>query len=148
MPEIVETIDISRRPQDVFSFVTDFSLFPRWQGGILSVRREDDGPVSVGSKAVLTRQLGPRRLTGTEEITEMIRPRSWTVRGTRGPVTSIARGTIEPLAGGERSHVTIALTFKGQRIGKALLPLVMRQARKQLPQNEQKLKEVLERGTS
>jgi Polyketide cyclase / dehydrase and lipid transport len=69
MPEIVETIDISRRPQDVFSFVTDFSLFPRWQGGILSVRREDDGPVSVGSKAVLTRQLGARRLTGTEEIT-------------------------------------------------------------------------------
>jgi uncharacterized protein YndB with AHSA1/START domain len=31
MPEIVETLDISRSPQDVFSYVNDSSLFPRWQ---------------------------------------------------------------------------------------------------------------------
>jgi hypothetical protein len=71
-----------------------------------------------------------------------------TVRATRGIVTTIARGTIQPLDGGERSRVRIALAFEGRGIGKALLPLVMRQARRQLPRNAQRLREVLERGAS
>jgi hypothetical protein len=28
MPAIVESIDISRRPEDVFSYATDFAHFP------------------------------------------------------------------------------------------------------------------------
>ncbi|HZD00409.1 MAG TPA: SRPBCC family protein [Actinomycetes bacterium] len=144
--EVVESIDISSSPEDVFSYATDFSLFPEWQGGIVSVRRQDDAPVAVGSKAVVTRRLGPRQLAGTEEITEMSPPRSWTVRTTGGPLTTIARGRIEPLDGGERSRVRIALEFEAHGIGKSLLPLVLREAPKQLPRNEKKLKEVLERG--
>jgi carbon monoxide dehydrogenase subunit G len=146
MPEIVETIDISGRPQEVFSYVTDFSLFPRWQGGIVSVRRLDDGPLAVGSKAKVIRRFGPRELPGEEEITEMNPPVMSTVRATRGIVTTIARGTIQPLDGGERSRVRIALAFEARGIGKALLPLVMRQARRQLPRNAQRLREVLERA--
>jgi hypothetical protein len=42
--------------------------------------------------------------------------------------------------------VTIALGFQAHGIGKSLLPLVAWQARRQLPRNEHKLKEVLERG--
>jgi hypothetical protein len=57
------------------------------------------------------------------------------------------KGTIEPLDGGKRSRVTIALEFEAHGIGKLLVPLIIRrQARKQLPGNEQKLKEILERG--
>jgi hypothetical protein len=42
--------------------------------------------------------------------------------------------------------VTIALEFAGHGIGRLLVPLVVRrQARRQLPRNAQKLKEVLER---
>jgi hypothetical protein len=33
MAEIIDSIDISRRPEDVFSYATDFSHFPDWQGG-------------------------------------------------------------------------------------------------------------------
>jgi hypothetical protein len=32
MPQVVGTIDVSRRPKDIFSYVTDFSLFPRMAG--------------------------------------------------------------------------------------------------------------------
>ena len=32
MAEIVESIDISRRPGDVFAYAADFSHFPDWQG--------------------------------------------------------------------------------------------------------------------
>jgi hypothetical protein len=32
MPAIVERIEISRRPEDDFSYATDFVHFPEWQG--------------------------------------------------------------------------------------------------------------------
>jgi uncharacterized protein YndB with AHSA1/START domain len=141
---IVESIEITRRPEDVFSYATDFSHFPEWQAGVLAVRPEGDAPPSLGSTAAVTRQAGPRRLPRTERITDFDPPRRWTVRGVGGPLTAIARGTIDPVDEGERSRVTIALEFQGHGMGKSLLPLVRRQARRQLPRNEQRLKELLE----
>ena len=147
MAEIVESIDISRRPGDVFSYAADFSHFPEWQGGVVSARREGDGPLAVGSRAAVIRQAGPRELARTEEITELNPPRTWTVHGGGGPLIAVAKVTIEPLDAGQRSRVTMALDFKAHGIGRLLLPLVVRrQARKQLPKNQQRLKEVLERG--
>jgi uncharacterized protein YndB with AHSA1/START domain len=145
MAEIIESIDISRRPDDVFSYATDFSHFPEWQGGVVSARTERDAPSRLGSSAVVTRQAGPRTLARTEEITELNPPRTWAVRGGGGHLIATAKGTIEPLADGERSRVTIALDFEAHGIGKLLVPFVRRQARKQLPKNEQQLKEMLER---
>jgi hypothetical protein len=145
MPAIVESIDISRRPEDVFAYASDFVHFPEWQGGVLSARAEGDAPLAVGSRALVTRRLGPRELPRTEEIAELNPPRAWAVRGIGGPLTAIAKGTIEPLDDGKRSRVTIAIEFEGHGLGKLLVPFVSRQARKQLPRNERKLKELLER---
>jgi hypothetical protein len=145
MAAIVETIEISRRPEDVFAYATDFSRFPEWQEGVASARPEGDAPLAVGSRALVTRRTGPRRLARTEQITKLNPPRSWVVRGVGGPLVAIAEGTIEPLEEGERSRVTIALQFEGRGVGRLLVPLVRRQARKQLPKNEQQLKDSLER---
>jgi carbon monoxide dehydrogenase subunit G len=142
MATIVESIEISRRPEDVFLYATDFSHFPEWQGGVVSARREGNAPL----KAVVTRRVGPRKLQRTEEITELNPPRTWTVRGVGGPLTAIAKGTVEPLDDGKRSRVTIALELEAHGIARVLAPLILRQVRRQLPINERKLKELLERG--
>jgi uncharacterized protein YndB with AHSA1/START domain len=147
MTAIVESIEISQSPEDVFSYATDFSHFPEWQG-VVSARPLGDAPPAVGSRAVVTRRAGPREQPRTEEITEFTPPRTWTVRGTGGPLIAIAKGTIEPLDDGQRSRLTITLDFEAHGIGIVLLPLVRRQARKQLPRNEQRLKEQLERHSS
>jgi uncharacterized protein YndB with AHSA1/START domain len=147
MAAIVEHIEISRRPEDVFTYAIDFSRFPEWQGSVVSVRQEGNGPLTVGSKAVVTRRVGPRNLPATEEITELNPPRSWVVRAVGGPLIAIANGAIEPLDDGKRSRVTITLEFEGHGIGRLLVPLVVRrQARRQLPENELQLKEMLERS--
>jgi uncharacterized protein YndB with AHSA1/START domain len=149
MTAIVESIEIARRPEDVFSYATDFSHFPEWQGGVVSARPEEgDRPLGAGSRAVVTRRVGPRKSARTEEITELTPPRAWEVRGVGGPLTAIAKGTIEPLDDGERSRVTIGIDFEAHGIGKLIVPLVRRQAQKQLPKNEQQLKEMLERHSS
>ncbi|WGR92314.1 SRPBCC family protein [Bradyrhizobium sp. ISRA435] len=108
----------------------------------MSARREGDAPL----KAVVTRLVGPRKLQRTEEITELDPPRTWTVRGVGGPLTAIAKGIVEPLDDGERSRVTIALEIEAHGIARVLAPFIVRQVRRQLPRNEQKLKELLERG--
>jgi uncharacterized protein YndB with AHSA1/START domain len=148
MDRLVETIDIDRTPEEVFSYATEFSHYPEWQVGAASARRESDAPPAAGSKAVVTRQAGPRKLERTEELTEVDPPNRWTVRSEGSGLTAIAEGSIEPLDGGERSRVTLALRFEGHGMGKSLLPLVQRQARRQLPVNAQRLKEQLEGGAS
>jgi carbon monoxide dehydrogenase subunit G len=147
MAAIVESIEISRRPQDVFSYATDPSFFAEWQESVVSVRREGDAPLTMGSKATVVRRVGPRKMTSTEEIAELNPPGSWAVRSDGGPLVAIVKGTIEPLDSGQRSRLTVAFDFEAHGIGKLLLPLVVRpQVRRQLPRNEQKLKDLLERG--
>lgn len=147
MAAIVESIEISRRPEDVFSYATDFSHFCQWQERVVSARQEGNAPLTVGSKAAVSRRAGPRELMTTEEITELRPPTTWEVRGAGSiPVIAIAKGTITPLDGGHRSLVTIVLEFEGHGIGKLLAPLIRNQSRKQLPKDEQRLKELLERS--
>jgi len=147
MAAIAHSIEISRRPADVFSYATDYSHFPHWHRRVVSARQEGKGPVAVGTRAAVTRRVGPRQLPTTEEITELDPPRAWQVRGTgRIPVVAIAKGTIKPLDGGQRSLVTIALEFHGRGIGRLLAPLIRYQSGKQLPKDGKRLKELLEHG--
>ena len=95
----------------------------------------------------MTRRVGPRMVEYIEEMAELNPPRNWTVRSVGGlPVTAIAQCAIEPLDGGERSRITLKLNFKARGNGKLLLPLVVRrQARKTLPEEARRLREILER---
>jgi len=148
MAAIVESIEIARRPEDVFAYLTDPSHIPEWQESAVSARQEGGGPVGVGSKVVVTRRLRNREMTMTNEVTEVNPPSSWRLRGVDGPVRGMVEGRVEPLEGGERSRVTISLDFEGHGIGKLLVPLVVRrQVRAEMPKNLQNLKERLESGT-
>jgi uncharacterized protein YndB with AHSA1/START domain len=142
---IVNSVEISRSPEDVFSYVTDPSHLPEWQESVVSVRREGDAPLAVGSRVIVTRRVGRREIDMTAELVELNPPSSWAVRGIDGPVRGMVKGTIEPLGDGERSRVTIALDFEGRGIGKLLIPLVVRpQAQREMPKNLQHLKRRLE----
>lgn len=147
MSAIVESIEIARSPGEVFEYATDLSRYPEWQGGVGSARMQGGvGPIKAGSRAVMTRRVGPRMVEYIEEITEFNPPRSWTVRSIGGlPVAAIAQSVIEAVEGGERSRITISLDFTARGVGKLLLPLVVRrQARKTLPKELQELKQLLE----
>jgi uncharacterized protein YndB with AHSA1/START domain len=145
MAPIVNSIEISRRPEDVFTYLTNPSHLPDWQESAVSVR--GDSPLAVGSRVVVTRRVGRMERSMTNEVTELDPPKSWSLRGADGPIRGKVKGTVEPLADGERSRVTLALDFEGHGIGKILLPLVVRrQAQAEMPRNMQKLKELLESG--
>jgi carbon monoxide dehydrogenase subunit G len=143
MAPIVNSIEISRRPEDVFGYVTDPSHLPEWQESVVSVRGE--GPYTVGSTVVVTRRVGRMEREMTSKIGELTPPRAWTIRGIDGPIRGDVKGTVEPLGDGEHSQVTIALDLEGHGLGKLLLPLIVRrQVEKEMPKNMETLKRQLE----
>jgi uncharacterized protein YndB with AHSA1/START domain len=148
MAPIVVSVEISRPPADVFAYVTDPSYLPLWQESVVRVD-SDDASTHVGTRVVVVRRVGRREMVSAAEVDEFQPPTHWGVRGVDGPVRGDVTGTIEPLDNGTRSRVTLALELKGHGIGRLLLPLfVQRQAQKEMPQNAQNLKELLESGGS
>jgi polyketide cyclase/dehydrase/lipid transport protein len=142
---IVHSVEISRRPEDVFAELSDVPRFSEWQEGLISARVEGDGPIGPGSRVKMTRRVvGGREQTMTSEMTELSPPRSFAFRGIDGPIRATGKGTVEPIGDGDRSRFTFELDFEGHGLGKLLLPLVRRQARKELPMSHQNLKRRLE----
>ncbi|MEU7282003.1 SRPBCC family protein [Streptomyces sp. NPDC045431] len=146
MSSIKESVEIARRPEDVFAYLTDPTHLPEWQESAVAATPVGDAPVGVGSRVMVTRQVGRRRMPMTMEMSEFDPPRSFRMDGVDGPVRGHVKGTVEPVGDGERSRVTLDLDFESHGMGKVLVPLVIRpRAKKEMPKNEQHLKELLER---
>jgi uncharacterized protein YndB with AHSA1/START domain len=146
MAPITTTTEIARPAEEVFAYVTDPSTMPEWQQGCVSGRL--DGPVTrVGSKCTTVRRIGGREREVTTEITEYDPPYRWADRGIDGPVRASVTVTVDPLADGSRSRLTIELDFTGHGIGKLLVALIVRrQAASEMPANFKRLQQRLEAG--
>lgn len=145
MAPIVHSVEISRRPEDVFAYVTDPSRFTEWQEAVVSANAIGAEPPRQGSRASLTRKVGRREQTMTAELTEFTPPESYAFRVLDGPVRAFGKGRFEPLDDGSRTRFTFELDFEGHGIGKLLVPLVVRrQAAKEVPESHAQLKKRLE----
>ncbi|MFF8262457.1 SRPBCC family protein [Streptomyces virginiae] len=143
MSAIRESIEIDRSPEEVFAYLSDASHLPEWQKSAVSVRGGEH--TALGSLIAVRRRIGRREFPTTMEVTEYDPPRTWHLHGIDGPVRGDVRGTVEPLADGARSRLTLSLDFEGHGIGRVLVPLVVKPyARKEMPLNEEKLKHLLE----
>ncbi len=146
MAPIVSEVDVARPPDEVFRYVTDPSRFGEWQSGVVSAHIEGGGPPAVGSLCIMTRRIGGSDRTSTSEITELSPPRRWAIRGIDGPIRANVTVTVDPRQDGTQAHVAIQLDFLGYGMGKLIVPVVVREARKEVPESVQKLKSRLEAG--
>jgi uncharacterized protein YndB with AHSA1/START domain len=145
---IRESIEISRSPEDVYAYLDDPSRHGEWQSQIVTSEVETAGPTRVGTRVRQTLRVGGREQKMSYEITEHDPPRSFAFRGLDGPVRPVGHGQVEPVGDGTRSRVTIELDFEGHGRGKLLRPVVVSQARKQVPEDQRQLKERLESGAA
>jgi len=145
---ITSSIEIARRPEEVFAYVDELEKHGEWQEAIVSARKETEGPTRVGSRATDTRRVPGGEREVTYEITEHDPPRSASFKGVNGPVRPEGTIKVEPLDDGSRSRVTLELDLKGHGLGVLIAPLARRDARKQVPQDQARLKERLESGAA
>jgi uncharacterized protein YndB with AHSA1/START domain len=147
MSAITASVEISRRPEEVFAYMTDESRLPEWQESLVSCRTEDNAPLHAGSKMAMTRRMGKREFTMNSQFDEVTAPRTIRSHGIDGPIRPKVQTTIEPIDNGQRSRVNFSLDFETHGMGRVLVPLVVRpNARKEVPRDYQHLKEILERG--
>ncbi len=144
MAPITASIEIARRPEDVFAYLDDLARHGEWQEQIVSAQVQGDGPTGVGTRCTEVRRMGGREQSITYEVTEHEPPTRFGFHGIDGPVRVVGKGTVEPVGDGSSSRVTLVLDFEGHGVGKLLLPLVRSQAGKQVPKDQQRLKERLE----
>ena len=144
MAPMVHSVEIDRRREDVFAYVTDPTRFHEWQEAVVRASPQGSGPLQQGSRISLTRRMGKREQTMTSELTEYNPPERYAFRVVDGPVRALGKGRFEAL-GDERTRFTFELDFEGHGIGKLLVPLfVRRQAAKELPESHANLKKKLE----
>lgn len=148
MAAIVNTVEIARRPEEVFAYLDDVEAHSEWQDQLVGARRVTDGPTRVGTRVLETRRVGGREQQMTYEITEHDPPRSFAFRGVDGPVRPVGRGVVEPVGDGSRTRMTLTLEFEGHGMGKLMLPLVRTQAQKQVVKDGERMKARLEAGAA
>jgi uncharacterized protein YndB with AHSA1/START domain len=147
MVPIVESIEIARSPADVFAYLDQLDRHGEWQDAIVSSTTLTQGPVRVGTRATDKRRVpGGMKVDATYEILEYDPPRRTRFQVVNGPVRPVGTVTVEALDGGTRSRLTIELDFQGHGIGKLLAPIARRQAMKQVPGDQLRLKQRLEAG--
>jgi len=146
MAPITHSIEIDRTPEAVFAYVDQLDRHGEWQSTIISSKLETEGPTRVGSRATDKRKVPGRTQDVTYEITEHDPPRKISFRGVDGPVRPVGTFTVEPVGDG-RSRATIEIDLQGHGLlGLVVAPLARSQARKEIPQDHQRLKERLESG--
>ncbi len=148
MASIVESIEIARRPEDVFAYVAQFDRHPEWQPGLVRSTVEGGGPVAAGSRVVEVRRVPGREMTYTTEITQLDPPRTLAFRGLTGAVRANGTVTVDPVGDGSSSRVTVRLDLKGHGLGVLVAPLARRQARTDVPAGQARLKALLERDAA
>ncbi len=141
---ITSTIEINRRPEDVFAYLDDVERHGEWQDEIVSTKLETPGPVGVGTRVQERRRMGGREMDTPYEITEHDPPRRTAFKGTAGSVRPVGTVTVEPMGDGSSSRVTVEFDLVGYGMGKLVAPMARRQAPKLIEGNQQKLKERLE----
>jgi uncharacterized protein YndB with AHSA1/START domain len=146
MAPIVSEVDVAWPPEEVFRYATDPSRFGEWQSGVVSAHIDPDGPQAVGSRCVMTRRIGGSDRTSISEITELSPPRMWVIRGIDGPIRADVAVIVDPRQDGTQAHVTIQVDFQGRGMGKLLVPMVIREAHKEVSESCQQLKSRLETG--
>jgi uncharacterized protein YndB with AHSA1/START domain len=145
MAPIVDTVEINRSAEDVFAYLDALERHGEWQQGIVRTKDVTPGPVRVGTRATDIRRMGPIKGTVTYEVVEYDPPRRTAFKGVNGAVRVVGSVTVESLDAG-RSRLTLELDFEGRGIGKLFAPMARKQAAREVPQDQQQLKERLEAG--
>ena len=81
------------------------------------------------------------------EITEHDPPRKVSFRGTAGPLRPVGTYTVDP-TGESSSRMYLELDLEGHGVGKLFAIPARRQAAKQMPEDLEKFKELLESGVA
>ena len=137
-------VEIARPIDEVFAFVTDPRLLPRWQKNTVEVEPLTPGPLREGTRIREVHKGLGTRMESIVEVAELRPTRRFALRVVSGPMPIHGSWDFQPVEGGTR------LTFVGE--GELTGPrrkvewLVGGAVKRQMITHHRRLKRLLERG--
>jgi uncharacterized protein YndB with AHSA1/START domain len=145
MISVEKSIVIDRPAKDVFAYVTDQTNAPRWQRGLVEVRRTTDGPIGVGTRHTFVRTLMGRRMDGSNEYTRYEPNNLVAFKATSGGWPLQASYAVEP-ARRDRARLTSRIEMRPSGLLRLAEPLMAAGLRRDMEANLGALKSLLEVG--
>jgi uncharacterized membrane protein len=142
MIRVEKRVVIGRPAKDVFAYVSDQTNAPRWQRGLVEVRRMTDGPIGVGTRHTAVRAFMGRTLTLRNEYTQY-EPDTLVVFEILGTMPGQASYTVEP-AGTDRASLTSRIEMRASGLFRLAEPLIAAGLRRDVDANLGALKGLLE----
>ena len=129
-------------PEEVFAVVQDVTTTPRWNPGLLEVRRTSDGPLGVGATMIYVGTFLGRRYESPVACTGFAENKQLATATTGGPFYLEVDQTVESSDGG----TTLTIHCRGESRGffKLAEPLVVRLTKRQVETAAGNLKALLE----
>ncbi len=133
---------ISRPPEEVFAYISNFENNPRWQGGMKEARFTSHGPLGVGSTYAQVATFLGRRVESTFEVIDYQPNRSVKATSTSGSFPITFTRIVEPVDNGAK----VSAIVEGDATGffKLAQPLLARMVRRSVDADYANLKEILE----
>jgi uncharacterized protein YndB with AHSA1/START domain len=142
MVTVEETIVVERPIEEVFAYFTDPARIPEWQSSALEAHLDGEGPMRAGSRVLEKRKFLGRQMESTMEVLEYEPPHRFRIKASSGPVPFEVTNTLNAAEGGTRINAVL----EGEPGGFFRLaePLVARAVARELRNNLETLKDVLE----
>jgi uncharacterized protein YndB with AHSA1/START domain len=136
------SVRIERPIEEVFAFVSDPSLFPRWNSAVQTVHRTSEKRGEPGSTYSMQRELPSGRADNELEVFARERPAEFGIRTTSGPTPFVYRYRFTS----DRADTIVHLQASVEPPGAAAVlgPLAARSVRRGVEANFAALKRALE----
>ena len=143
MVEVKGSIEIGRPAKDVFEYLSDPKNNVEWEKSVFESELTSEGPIGVGSQGRLAEEfLGTNK--GTWEITEYEQDKAIAFASESEKIVGERRFDLDSTGGG----TTLRYWLKGtprSAVWKLLLPLMMPIAKREMRQDHERLKGILEK---
>src|SRR5512136_359987 len=133
---------INRQPQEVFDYMTNPANASKWQNGTESTKWTSEGPVGVGSTQHTVGKLMGRKIEMDSEVSQWNPPSVWAVKSKNGAVKFEGTNKFEAKDGGTLVIQSVQVETGG--FFKLAEGLAVKQIKKQLEEDGQTLKKLLE----
>ena len=140
---VEHAVEIERPVGEVFAYVTDVERLPDWQESCTEARREEEGPLGVGSRWREVRNAAGRRIEATPEVVTYEPDGRFDIHS-NAPIPFTVRHTFETSGTGTR--VSVVGEGDTSKLPRLARPIVERIAKRQFRSDLERLKQLLEAG--
>ena len=143
MQRVEGSARIPAPPEQVFAYLADLDNVADWQGGVTAARRTSDGPMGVGSTAIVTRQLMGQRLEAPLTVNAFEPPRRIGIGSEVSGVKAQATLDLAAADEGRATDLAFSMEIRGSGLTAFMEPMIASAAGGDLAASLERLRSAL-----